>query len=1174
VAPKNPDLRYWIFLGLIVALGLPNACQNDSPVTPDAGSDIRIDRVEVARTVLSPGDSTSVRAWVVRGPDPGYPVPQAAVEFGRLLDNQAGGFSKAEDLTDSQGWASTVYRASAADSGLVTLRISVEESIEYVLLHVTDEQSEGIFVSLETQMGQTGLPADGREDLEITARAFLMPGSVPIPNMELVLVAGDDFIDVNGNGIFDGEDRLSPGGDRAGNGQWDAEGSLPESATTDAQGRAVFSYRAGTTVGPVYVRASGNGYYGILELQQHSLTLNVSLVLEARELLADGVSQTQVGLLVSDWSGAPVQGVLLKLVAGEPFTDVDGSGFYTSGIDSFEDLNGNGRWDALGSITSVVTTSSSGTATAMFQAGLEPGTVTIKATNTQGAVEKELELLAVPPASLLQLELERGSIRADGVSTVAGTVTVRDLNGMPLAGKEVTLSAGERFLDADGDGVSAPGVDYLLEDSGGSGAWADMGSVPSRVTTGIGGVASFTYQAGLEPGEVWISATVDGVSTGAPILLEELPAIYSMEVAPAVDRLTVSGGGGLDNTRITATCLDGQGQPVPAGVPVSFRIVSGPGGGENLEGALDGSYRTSTNSQGKASAVLLAGTSPGLVQVGASSGGIIGSTGIYITAGLAASISCRADSVSLNENESTQVYAYVYDQSHNAVRDGTVVMWHADEGLIFGEHDEGSSRTRDGVAVATFVAVPNQPGGDGTAAVTAETNGGIHGGISCTTYVEMPPEPQGISRIQLTSVLPEIAVMGTGGVEQTVLRAHGFDPRNRSVSAGRSITFSISQGPGGGEHLSCAACEEVEVLTDAAGVAQVVLASGTVSGTVVVTARSTEREEVTAHTPVGIAAGPPHYISCGVEYCNVLACGFVNTVNEVVALVSDIYRNPVRDGTAVYFTTSHGQVEGDQGLATALTNRGLASATWRSDGTCGIITVSAATSGGSLTADTRFIGSGPAYSAAFTIPDEPSVDLNADGRSSIPLRIEVRDANGHYTLPGEVEITATYGEIRGLTETTDGCNASIARAEYVAPVLERDDSYTVPDDGLGATDIIRVSAGFGPVGDLMEVRLRTGNASASNSSIDIGTVPPGMMSIFGVTVRDRFGNPLGGHRLAISASAGTVDSTAVTNEYGMATGLRFYAPQASGTVLLEVVDEDPNHGGGMILRNSVTVEMP
>lgn len=1174
MAPQNRYRWYWIILGLVVALGLPNACQNESPVAPAERSDLRIERVEVGSTSLVPGDSTSVRAWVVRGPDPGYPVPYAPVAFGRLIENQSGTFSKAEDLTDSQGWASAVYRASAADSGLVTLRISIGESIEYVLLHVTDSRNEGVVITLDTALQQTGLPADGRSELEITVLAVQMPGRVPVPNMPLVLVAGDDFVDVNGNGIFDGEDRLRSGGDRGDNGRWDPEGALPETVTTDAQGRAVFRYRAGSTVGPVYVRATGGGYYGVLELRQHSLALSVSMAVDSRELLADGVSQTPVMLQVSDWSGAPVQGVLLKLVAGEPFTDVDGSGFYNPDTDSFEDLNGNGRWDALGSITSVVTTSASGAASAMFRSGLEPGTVTIRATSTQGAVEKEVELLPLPPASRVRVELERESIHADGLSAIQGVVHVQDLNGMPLAGKEVRLSAGERFMDVDGDGIFTPGVDVLLEDSDGDGAWTGIGMITPGAITGAGGAAPFTYQAGLRPGRIWIRAAVDGVSAESPLTLEDLPAIYSIDVAAGVDRLTVSGGGGLDNTRITATCRDALGSAVPAGVPVTFRIVSGPGGGENLEGALDGVYEGSTNAQGKASVVLRAGTIPGLVQVGAGAGSIMSSTGVFITSGLAASIACRADSVSLNENQSTLVYAYVYDQTHNAVRDGTVVMWHADEGLIFGDYDEGSSRTRDGVAVATFVAVPNQPGGDGTAAITVETNGGIHGGIHCTTYVQMPPEPQGISRIQLTPALPEIAVKGTGGVEQTVLRARGYDLRNRTVGPGRPVTFRITQGPGGGEYLASALTDSIEVLTDAAGVAQVILASGTVSGTVVVSARATERADVTAHTPVGIAAGPPYYISTGVEYCNVLACGYVNTVNEVVALVSDIYRNPVRNGTAVYFTTSHGQVEGDQGLATALTDRGLASATWRSDGTCGIVTVTAATLGGSLTADTRFIGSGPPHSATFTVPQEPSVDLTADGRTSIPIRIEVRDSNGLYTLPGEVEITATYGEIRGLTETTDGCNAAVARAEYVAPVLERDDSYTIPDDGLGATDVVRVSAGFGPVGDLMEVRLRTGMASTSNSSIDIGTVPPGMLSIFSVTVRDGYGNPLGGHRLAISASAGLVDSTAVTNEYGMATGLMFQAPLASGTVLLEVIDQDPNYGGGMILRRSVTVDMP
>jgi len=1164
----------WIALFVGLSLGLPGACQKDTPTSSSPTQEPRLVALEVSRAVLGPGDTTLVRATVVRGTEPAVPADGVGVRFSEMLEQQSGTFSKLQGTTGADGVAESVFRAAAEDSGLVTLRAEVGESVRYAMVLVTRQATGGLNLAVRTASNQTSLPADGLSQIEVEVTATQGALHSPVASLPLILTAGDQFLDENSNGVFDEGDRVVAAGDRDGDGVWDAQGTVPEMVATDPEGIARFSYEAGSDVGPVFLKITGPGASYELRLFQHSLSLQVAVSAGARELLADGVSQASVNVSVRDWNGDGVGGVLVKLTAGEPFTDVDGDGYYDARTDRFEDRNGNQQWDAMGTITSVVSTDASGTAAAVYRAGLSPGVATLKATTTSGASETVLRLLAVPPAKQVLLECQATTLYADGASTTQGTVEVRDINATPLAGKVVRLSAGERFEDVDSDGRFTPGTDRLLQDFDHNGQWTAVGEIEAEVTTGADGRAIFTYRGGLVPQSVWIRAAVDHVSQETKVVLQDLPPVQSLEVDAAFERLTVLGGGGLDQTQITAVCRDGAGQTVPAGVTVNFSIASGPGGGETLEGALGGVVAARTDEDGTAHATLIAGTLPGLIQVGASTGTLLSSTGVFVEAGLAASLACSADSVSLMENSSCMIRAYVYDQAHNAVKDGTVVLFHADEGLIYTQNGQGTATTTNGLATAIFTAVPSEGGGDGTAEVVVETNGGIGGGVSCTTYIQMPRSPGAISRLTLTSTYPEIAVNGTGGVEQTRIRAQGFDLNNNPVGPDRSVTFRITQGPGGGEAFVDFGAE-AEVLTDAAGVAQVVLESGTIAGTVVVTAGATGTQGVSEHTAIGIAAGPPVHLSVGVENCNVLACGFVNALNNVVVVASDVYRNPVRDGTAVHFTSTHGMVEGDQGLGTATTERGVAVGVWHSDGDCGIVTVTASTLGGTLVAEGSFIGSGlPAYNE-FVIPAADTVSVNADGRSSVSFMLQVLDSNLLYPLPAEVDVTADYGTIGDLDQKTDdGCHSSTARGKYTSVTLLTDDSYTIPDDGVGAIDVVLGGAKMSFNAGSFVVKLRTGRANAGKSSIDLESVPAGRTATFSITIKDGWGNPLGGHEVSIWVSDGTVDESGVTDAYGQITGISFLAPEEDGSVLLEVHDLDPNYGGDMLLRKTINISAP
>lgn len=129
-------------------------------------------------------------------------------------------------------------------------------------------------------------------------------------------------------------------------------------------------------------------------------------------------------------------------------------------------------------------------------------------------------------------------------------------------------------------------------------------------------------------------------------------------------------------------------------------------------------------------------------------------------------------------------------------------------------------------------------------------------------------------------------------------------------------------------------------------------------------------------------------------------------------------------------------------------------------------------------------------------------------------------------------------------------------------MLDRDYSPVSPDDGIGAVSVVSVRAGgfVGP-GSYFTTLFLTSNTFTKNSSIDIDAeIEPGSTVPFSITVKDRSGNPLGGHLLQITASVGTLSSSQmVTDSYGEV-NLFYTAPAAEGACIITVTDLDPRGG--------------
>jgi hypothetical protein len=968
------------------------------------------------------------------------------------------------------------------------------------------------------------------------------------------IVAGEKFTDVDADGLFDAGDVLLDDAD--GNGVWTSAGIVTWDGTdlTGPDGRACFTLAVGDIPMRVWIHAAVDGVIAeasfdlAAPLPVSSVTLQRTF--EAMTILGGGgvtCNTLAATCLTYDDQPAPA-GTIVRFCLTGP-----GGGEHLESA-------------AAGCVDAV--TDASGRAVAVLYSGTKPGWVEVIATS--GIASGSMDIFLDPGAIRLTVALGPPDppYYANGVMLVRGTVTARDLGGEAVVGKLVTVVVGEHFDDVNANGVFTPGTDRLLDDADNNGVWTSAGTVTVADRTGADGKVGFEIVVGTVPMHAWVHAAVDGVVADGQLDLWALPAAF---LTCAADSSWLTPG---NQCQVRTSVSDANHNPVVDGTPVYFTVdegvvqgTDGPGVSYTQNGVAEATFTAPATSSDSLASII--------ASTPRASGGLLDCiSDIQIRVGggsdpvSAAFLTCAADSLQMGPGNQCRVWAQVLDVNHNPVSEGTAVYFTVDEGMV----DPAVSYTVRGVAEATFKAPLTSV--DGVASVIASTPAASGSDLQCASDIRIPGGFGTSCSVTLVPDLPEIAVRGTGATEQTLLHARVFDCRDMPVGAGEQVAFVITAGPGGGEAFTCCECDSVVILTDATGSAEVTLRAGTRSGTVEVRAYALSSVGVAAHSPVAIAAGPPAFLSVGVEQCNILTCLTVADPNPGVALVYDTYHNPVRDGTAVYFTANYGMVRGRTELGSSTTQRGEAVFEWLTTGwpECGVVTITASTLGGGLRHTVSFIGSGPAHSAGFASPSAAMVSLPADGATELPLRIELLDSNGLYVLPTDVDLTAVYGAIGSAETSADGCNASIAKATYVAPILIRDFSNTTPDDGVGGIDVVRVLGGFGPEGDTLRVQLLTGPASALKSVMEVGTsMRVSDQSYFTVTVKDAWGNPLGGHQLTITAPGATVTAQGITDSYGVVGGLSFTAPAVAGSVYLEVRDMDPVYSGNMILRQTVTV---
>lgn len=531
--------------------------------------------------------------------------------------------------------------------------------------------------------------------------------------------------------------------------------------------------------------------------------------------------------------------------------------------------------------------------------------------------------------------------------------------------------------------------------------------------------------------------------------------------------------------------------------------------------------------------------------------------------------------VTANGEDSIVVHVEAEDAAGNPMADGTVIFLVAGERFVDKDHD---GYYTEGVDSLMFDANANSrwdPIGviPSTATIASGEATVVYkvGNQATTVYIratmidgsqveysevsaKLNPNTT-VASITLSHSGEDIRVKGVGGIEFTQVVATAYDIFGNAVPEGIPLDFVIADGPDGGENLESEGYGPVHKTTNTLGQAFVTLYSGTASGTIRM--RATSGSVLSAVTQVVVNAGPPANMSIGVQMCNIRAWDMINVSNGVSANVRDIWGNPVPDSTVIWFTTEEGFV-----IAHGLTGigfpKGITEVEWFSGNprNNGIVMITAETAGGTVRDSVAFISSGPAWNVQ--IPTYPS-SLIADGESKSKVRVYVTDINDNYVVNGTpVAFDTDYGILNG-GGTADGCYGSIFETEYHSEVLKRDYSWSQPDDGIGAIAVVQVRAG-GVVGPdaYFETMFLTGNTYTGNCEIIIAPeIEPMTTEPFSVVVKDRAGNPLGGHVLYLTTSVGTLSaSTLVTDSYGEV-NLFFTAPGIQGATVVTVTDDDP-----------------
>jgi adhesin/invasin len=535
-------------------------------------------------------------------------------------------------------------------------------------------------------------------------------------------------------------------------------GSIASSAITDGSGLAKVNLISGSTAGTATVTASFLDISGTAQVTftTYSPDKPQSIVLTAipRTIPADaGKSASTVTAVVLNASNNPMPGITVA--------------FETS----------------MGVVDRSATTGQNGQAAVTLHSSSQAGTATVKA--SVGTISQTTQVTMVSPGQFYSITVKAAptAIFADGGnSTSEISATLLTSGGNPIEGAAIDFST-------------------------------TAGWIPAQAITDDQGVAVAELASASASGTATVSASFAGLVT-AQTQVEMLPLdtpVFTIELHASRPQVQVKGTGGVETAEVIAEAYDVLGNPSPDGTEISFRILDGPAGDEEINDEGYGPVAVELV-DGTASVTFRAGTGSGTVVLTATAGGLVSDvTVITVAAGPPAKIGLHPiePNVSYCYHEANYIVGYVTDAHNNPVPDGTMVYFTTNKGGITasartrgetfddlngnGQWDEGETFEDEiengvydpqGVVMARWT--DSGPGPFGVVTVTAETTAGSVTGN--TTFIASGCPTQ----VAFLSAEPPTIL--ADGSSQSYVRFRVLDSNGLYVKEGTPVFFKTTLG--------------------------------------------------------------------------------------------------------------------------------------------------------------------------------------------------------------------------------------------------------------------------------------------------------------------------------------------------------------------------------------------
>jgi len=830
-------------------------------------------------------------------------------------------------------------------------------------------------------------------------------------------------------------------------------------------------------------------------------------------LVADGVESAAITVTVRDVFGNPVPGQAVQLA-------VDGTGNLLTQPPVLTDAAGR----ASGALQS--TRAATKTVTATVNPGAGPIVLaldtTIEFVGDPSTIDAATSTLVAVPVT---------AVVADGVTAAAVTVTVRDVNGNPVAGQLVTLSA---------TGADNTLMQPLAATDAAGQAFGSLASTSAETK-----IVAATVNPG--PGAVAVTQTQPVVFVGDPAAISAV--LSSVATTPGAGVVA----DGSQVAAITVTVRDVNGNPVPD------RVVQLAAGGVNNiltqpagltdTGGVAGGTLASTRAETKTitvtidpggSAVVLAAT-PGIEFVGDPA---------TISASLSGLVPSPAANILADGVATTSVTATVRDVNGNPVAGQTVQLAASGAGNTLAQ--PAAVTDANGAAVGTLGSTVAE-----TKTLTLTVNPGPGAVVASATPTVGFIANIGTISAGLSSVL---AAPGTGvvadGVAASTITVTVRDAEGNPVP-GQTVQIALS---GSGNTLT-----QPAAVTDASGVAVASIASiRAESKTVSVTVNPGAGQVVLVQAPlvdfIADASNISVFLSpaAAAPATGVIADGA--EASTITVTVRDANGNPV-PGQTVQLAATGSDNTVTQPAAATDSSGSATGALASTHAELKAITVTVNPGAGQVvlvqTPTVEFLGDPSTISATGSLASAtPSTGVFANDTDTSTLTTVVRDANGN-PVAGQTVFYVSDGSGDTIVQppaTTDGNGAasgtiasSAAETKTITVVVNPGPSPVqltqeptvefIPDATISATLSTAVA-------------LPTSNVVADG--VDSATIT--------VTVRDGLGNVIPGIAVSIAASGSNNTITqpvSPTDGSGVATG-SIASTRAETKTLTITVDPGPS----------------